>query len=307
MTDIDPRLSGEQWKIGDVTITKVTEAGAPSPVPFWENLLANATPAEVEEISWLRPTWSNDENEFFASMHSFLVETPTAKIVVDTGVGNHKQRIMPMFHGLDTDFLEKFQDVWNLDDVDGVICTHLHVDHAGWNTRLVDGEWVPTFPNAQYYFVRKEFDHWKNYAESEGPDVYTEWAHDMIDGKAVFEDCVAPIEKAGLITWVDSDSEITPEISLVPTPGHSPGHVSVLIRSQGESAILTGDLMHFVCQVARPDWSANLDDDLVKSAESRKRIVEQYADTDTLVLGMHFPTPSGGRIVSKGDSYEFVV
>ena len=144
-----------------------------------------------------------------------------------------------------------------------MICTHLHVDHVGWNTTLTDGEWKPTFANAEHYFVGSEFEHWKHYADDpEAPLAYrTQWARDMVDGAAVFDDSVRPVAEAGLVRFVEPGVHIAPGIRLAPSPGHTPGHVSVEIESEGERAVITGDMMHSVLQIARPDWSSVLDTD----------------------------------------------
>jgi glyoxylase-like metal-dependent hydrolase (beta-lactamase superfamily II) len=299
-------MATEQWKIGNVTVTKVEEVAFWESTEFLGNALPASTPQELDAIDWMTPTYLKD-GMVNMSIHSFLVETPTKKFVVDTGIGNDKNRMVDLFSSLNTDFLDRFSEIWDPAEVDGVICTHLHVDHVGWNTRLIDGSWVPTFPNAEYLFVRKEFDHWKNYSDTSGAEAkYSEWAHAMVDGVAVFEDSIAPIADAGLISWVEPDGPISPEIRLIPTHGHTPGHVGVLIESEGESAVITGDLMHCPCQVARHDWSASLDSDQHASAETRHAFVQQFADSPTVVLGTHFGTPSGGHIVRNGESYKFV-
>jgi glyoxylase-like metal-dependent hydrolase (beta-lactamase superfamily II) len=302
-------MSSQEWKIGDLTITKIEESVNSQGPELWTNALAGASREEMDAIEWLKPVFFSEAGQFSTSCHSFLVQTPDKRIVIDTCVGNDKKRAVAAFNLRDTPYLDRVRDFgWPLDEVDGVVCTHLHVDHVGWNTRLVDGEWVPTFPNAEYFFVRPEYDHWQHYATTPRvPGAYTDWAYDMVDGVAVFEDSIKPIADAGLITFVEQDGTITPEMSLIPTPGHTPGHASVLIESRGESAVVTGDLMHFVCQISRPDWSATLDSDLKKAAETRQAFVERFADTDTLVLGTHFGTPTGGRIVRAGSSYRFVV
>ncbi|WP_371572500.1 MBL fold metallo-hydrolase [Streptomyces sp. NBC_01314] len=303
-------MATERWNIGDVTVTKVDEVAHWMPLEWLGDALPGSTRAEIEEIDWLRPVYVKD-GQINMSVHALLVETPEKKLVIDTGIGNGKKRAMEMFDMLDTDFLERFEKVWSPTEVDGVVCTHLHVDHVGWNTRLVDGAWVPTFPNAEYFFVRHEFDHWKAYAEARSGgagsgDGYTEWAHDMVDGVAVYEDSVRPIADAGLITFTEAGGHITSEVSLIDTSGHTPGHVAVLIESQGESAVITGDLMHAPCQVGRPDWSASLDSDQKASAKTRRAFLERFADTSTLVIGTHFGTPSAGRIQHHGDSFRII-
>jgi glyoxylase-like metal-dependent hydrolase (beta-lactamase superfamily II) len=297
----------ERWRIGDVVVTRVEEFAMTATPRRWLAVLIGASVEEVREVGWLKPTYSTPDDRVTTSIGAYLVETPTKRLLVDAGVGNGKTRAAPFFDRLDTDFLQRVEECgWLPADVQGVVCTHMHSDHVGWNTTLVDGEWVPTFPNAEYYFVREEFDHWKRYYEGAlDPDEYTDVARDMIDGKAVFADSVRPIADAGLVTWVGPDARIAPEVSLLPTPGHTPGHVSVVIESRGERAIITGDLMHFPCQIARPDWSAHLDTDPRASAETRRKFLSDCADTATLVLGTHFSAPSGGLVIRDGESFRF--
>ncbi|MFF0038890.1 MBL fold metallo-hydrolase [Streptomyces mirabilis] len=296
----------EQWKIGDVTITKVVEFAAWQPLEFLGQMLPSFSPEEAESIDWFSPVYIEDGKVAF-SVHSYLIETPTRKLVVDTGVGNGRTRANELLHNLDTSYLEEFRKVWEPADVDGVICTHLHVDHVGWNTRQVDGKWVPTFPNAQYHFVKQEFDFWKSVVDAPDGDGGLEgWARETADVDAVFADSVQPIADAGLIAWAEPNSRITPEVSFVPSHGHTPGHVSVLVESRGESAVITGDLMHSACQLARPDWSAVVDSDQEASTEARQALLERYADTSTILLGSHFGTPNGGRVVRDGDAYRLV-
>lgn len=299
-------MAPERWTIGDVTITKVEELSGWGPLEERSQTVPDATREEIEAIAWLNPSYVRD-GTLSMSVHSFLIETPDRKVVVDTGIGNGKQRAMWMFNSLETDFLERFGQVWAPDEVDGVICTHLHVDHAGWNTRLEGGSWIPTFPRASYYFAWEEYAHWQAYARNPALGAaYTAWAHDMVDGQAVFEDSVRPVAEAGLVAWAQPGGHITPEISLLPTPGHTPGHVSVLIESGGESAVITGDIMHSPFQIARPEWSASLDTDQVRSARTRREFLDRFAGTPTLVLGTHFGTPTGGHVVRDGSSFRLV-
>jgi glyoxylase-like metal-dependent hydrolase (beta-lactamase superfamily II) len=293
------------WQIGDVTITRVVEresriTGAPA--------LPTATPEEIEAIGWLRPTWLSAVGEFRTSIYSLLVQTPTRRVVVDTGLGNGKTRRVPSWNNLNSDFLERFDAVWPRDTVDDVICTHLHIDHVGWNTKRVEGRWVPTFPNARYHFVRAEYEHWSR--EFETPPErsrYSEWAQAMIDGPAVYADSIKPVVDAGVVDFVAPDASIVAEIRLQPTPGHTPGHVSVGIESGGERAVISGDLFHFPCQIARPDWSSSLDHDQEASAETRRAFLTGLADTSTLLFGSHFAAPTAGRVVTDGDTFRLVI
>jgi glyoxylase-like metal-dependent hydrolase (beta-lactamase superfamily II) len=293
------------WRIGDVTIARLVEresriVGAPA--------LPAATRSEIDAIDWLRPTWISEDGAFRTSIHALLVQTPTRRVVVDTGLGNGKTRRIPSWNDLQTDFLERFEHVWPRDTVDDVVCSHLHVDHVGWNTMLVDGAWVPTFPNARYHFVRSEYEHWTREAgTSPGSGRHPEWAEAMIDGPAVYADSIRPVVDAGLVDLIEPDEPVTPEIRLQGTPGHTPGHVSVVIESRGERAVVSGDLFHLPCQIARPDWSSSLDHDQGVSADTRRAFLRELADTSTLLLGSHFAAPSAGRVVTDGDGFRLVV
>ena len=174
------------------------------------------------------------------------------------------------------------------EDVDYVLCTHMHVDHVGWNTRLVDGRWEPTFPNARYLFAEKEWRHWSREPQEYGP---------------VVEDSVQPIFDRGLADLVSETHRVTDEITLEPTPGHTPGHVSVHITSRGEEAVITGDMIHHPCQIAHPHWSSSADVDPFVSATTRDHFLQRYADRPVLIIGTHFAAPTAGRIVHDGDSY----
>jgi glyoxylase-like metal-dependent hydrolase (beta-lactamase superfamily II) len=177
--------------------------------------------------------------------------------------------------------------------VDLVLCTHLHVDHVGWNTRLAGGRWVPTFPRARHLFTRREWEHWS--AERD-PDT-----------RRIMDDSVAPVLDAGLAQLVDVDHRISDELWLEPTPGHTPGHVSVRLRSGDAEAVITGDLMHHPVQMAEPDWGSHFDSDLEEARKTRRAFCERYADTPVMILGTHFNHPTAGRVTRHGSTWRFVV
>ena len=282
-----------QWKIGDVTITKVVEMEATGGSRF---LLPQATPELIREIAWLRPHFADDNGRLRMSIHTFLVETPTHRIVVDTCLGNGKEnRRIPHRNNMQTKFLEDIAAKgFARESVDTVLCTHLHVDHVGWNTMKVDGAWVPTFPRARYLFGRVEHEHWTGAASRE-------------DMPFVIGDSVTPIVEAGLATLVEYDHTIGAEISLLPTAGHTPGHVSVMIESRGERAMITGDFMHHPCQIAHPEWDTTADTDREQGIRTRRIMFERLADTPVLVLGTHFAGATAGRIVRDGAAYRLDV
>ena len=163
------------------------------------------------------------------------------------------------------------------------------------------------FPNARYYFVREEYEHWKAFAQDPlAPLTYSEFGYKLVDAVAVFEDSLKPVEDAGSITWVEAGRAVVPGISLISTAGHTPGHVSVFIESAGASAVITGDLLHTQMQIARPDWSSAMDTDPIAAAGTRRSFVERFADSSTLVLGTHFGAPAAGHIVRDRDTFRLV-
>ncbi|MDD9875936.1 MAG: MBL fold metallo-hydrolase [Magnetovibrio sp.] len=285
-------MAANRWRIGDVTVSRVVEIEA---VGGLGRFLPAATRDAVLEIPWLQPHFANEEGRLKASIHALIIETPDARIVVDTCIGNDKQRGVPAWHMMQTAFLDDFAAAgFAPDAIDAVLCTHLHVDHVGWNTRLVDGRWVPTFPNARYLMGADEFRFW----EGRGDDP---------NFGPVFSDSVKPVFDAGLVDLVATDHQVAPGVTLVPTPGHTPGHVSVLIASKGEEAFITGDILHHPCQLAHPEWGAIVDEDPGRAERTRRDIFERFSETPTLVIGTHFAAPTAGRLVRDGDAYRLDV
>ncbi len=293
-----------KWQIGDITITKLVEMET-NTIGL---ILPDATPERVCAIDWLKPHFITEEGALKSSIHALIVETPGATIMVDTCIGNDKNRPgMEDWDQLSGTFLQDLERAgFAPEKFDFVLCTHLHVDHVGWNTRLVDGHWVPTFPNAKYMLAKKELDFWRanNDLELGGGDTKALFAELQ---KLVYQDSIAPILDAGLEQVVEMDQQICDGVRLVPTPGHSPGHVSVMIESQGQSAIISGDFVHHPCQIAHSDWSTIVDDDGQMSADTRRRMFNDLADTATLFIGTHFSDPTAGHIARDGASYKLKV
>jgi glyoxylase-like metal-dependent hydrolase (beta-lactamase superfamily II) len=274
-----------RWQVGDVRITRVQELEAPD-IRF---VIPEATVENLAAIEWLGP-FRAPSGHALASVHTLILEAGERRIVVDTCIGNDKPRPIPPWNMLQLPFLEDLEKAgFAPTAIDTVICTHLHIDHVGWNTRLVDGRWRPTFPNARYLLARPEWEHW-----SADP-------HPM--NQTVLADSVRPIFDAGLVDLVETDHAVNAAISLEPTPGHTPGHVSVHVRSRGEEAVITGDLVHHPAQFARPHWGAAPDWDRALADRTRRAFMERYADTPVLVIGTHFAGPTAGRLVRDGDAY----
>jgi glyoxylase-like metal-dependent hydrolase (beta-lactamase superfamily II) len=284
-----------RWIVGKVAVTKVVELEATGGSRF---LLPQATPGAVREILWLAPHFADENGRLRMSIHALVVETPGGRrILVDTCLGNDKQgRRIPHWNGRRGTFLRDMEAAgFPVEGIDTVLCTHLHVDHVGWNTTLVDGRWVPTFPRARYLFGRREFEHWSR------PEAGDEAQ------RAVFADSVRPILDAGLAELVDADHQLCEEVRLVPTHGHTPGHVSVRIASEGEEAFITGDIAHHPCQLARPQWSTTADSDPDAAAATRRHVFGGLAGRPVLVIGTHFAGPTAGRVVRDGEGFRLLV
>ncbi len=274
------------WTIGDVTVTRVVESRTTA---IGELLLPEATPDVVTAIPWLAPDFLDETGKLIVNVHCFLVQSCGKRILVDACVGNDKPRPLPEWDQRSGPFLDDLARTGaSRQTIDLAVCTHLHIDHVGWNTMLVEGQWVPTFANARYVFVRREWEHWKEQPEEFGP---------------VITDSVRPIVEAGMADLVEPDHELTDEVRLEPTHGHTPGHVSVRIRSKGEEAVITGDLMHHPCQMARPEWSVALDYDQEQCRKARRELLEDCADRPVLLISSHFPSPTAGRVVRDGEGY----
>jgi glyoxylase-like metal-dependent hydrolase (beta-lactamase superfamily II) len=277
-----------RWKVGDVSVSVVTETEL---VYSSEMFLRQPLSALDPYRRWLDPFLTED-GRFRMVVQAMLVAADGLRIVVDTCIGNGKDfgSSMPDFNGLDTPFVESLvAEGFEPDSVDYVICTHLHPDHVGWNTQLIDGVWVPTFPKARYLMTKLDLDHWSANEARHNP----------------FAISVQPVIEAGLVDAVALDHRVSPSISLTSTPGHTPGHVSVRIASRGETAIITGDMVHSPVQFARPDWSSVADTDRDEAMRSRERLVALAGGQPLLVIGTHFPPPTAGHIVRDGESWRF--
>jgi glyoxylase-like metal-dependent hydrolase (beta-lactamase superfamily II) len=292
-----------RWQIGKVRISQVVEIG---PVPTSPKFFFKDPPADlVARHVWLKPHFADDDDRLLLSIHCFIIESAGRRIVVDTCVGNDKKRQHPGWHQLQGPFLQNLIDAgFAPETIDTVLCTHLHVDHVGWNTRLVEGRWVPTFANARYLFARKEWEHWSQLAAARATAAYGAGAGEPDD---ILGDSVRPIIDAGLAELVEPDHKLSDEVWLEATPGHTPGHVSVRIRSEGQQAVITGDLMHHPIQCSEPDRIVNFDTDSALARATRRNFLACCAVDRALVLGTHFAPPTAGRVVPAGEVWRFDV
>ena len=280
------------WQIGEVSVTRLVEVILRSPVG---TLFSDGTDECLAPYSsWLKPNFIDDDNKLILSIHAFLIRAGGLNIIVDTCSGNGKKLpLFPEWNDLNTPFLENMAELgFPAESIDRVLCTHLHFDHVGWNTKLVGDSWVPTFPNARYLFGETEWAFWKE-------------EEDHFD-TGCREQAILPVLDAGLADLVDSNHIINDEISLIPTPGHTPGHVSIQISSKGEKAIITGDMFHHPCQMAKPGLLDIGDVEHDRAEQTRIKFMETYSDGETIILGTHFATPTSGKIVADGDGFRFV-
>jgi glyoxylase-like metal-dependent hydrolase (beta-lactamase superfamily II) len=249
---------------------------------------------------WLVPTfWEPGTDVLICSSRSWLVRSEGATILIDTGVGNDRDRpTTPIFDHLQTGYLDNLAAAGvRPEDVNFVVTTHLHSDHVGWNTQLVDGDWVPTFPNARHLLSRADFDYW-NPANA---NPTRSGAH-MV---GVFEDSVMPVHQAGqTLLWEDS-YDIDANLRLESAPGHTPGSAVLWLRSGADRAVFVGDLLHTPLQIVEPHLSSCLDEDETASRASRHRVLDAVATNNALMLPAHFPGSGAVEVRRDGARYSF--
>ena len=289
-------------RIGDFEVQRITEFEGPfiAPEVFF--------PDFDREVLRANPDMTGPRlidpatGKLVFSFHSFIVKTGHHTILIDSCIGNDKERpTRPQFHRLQSPFLADLANAGvGVEDVDYVMCTHLHWDHVGWNTRLDNGRWVPTFPNARYIMARREFEHWQD-VQRRGEDT---------PHRRAFEDSVLPVVRTGQSVLVDDDYALEDgrisSLWFESAPGHTPGNVVIHARSRDDHAVFLGDVLHHQFQLMQPEWSTLACTDPELSRKTRMRLVEEYADCGTRLLPGHFPAPTTGRIVRHGSAYRYV-
>tara|TARA_B100001971_G_C18237328_1_gene568234 strand:+ start:763 stop:1671 length:909 start_codon:yes stop_codon:yes gene_type:complete len=282
--------------VGSTSIHRIVDLES---VPFAANMIyPEAVLAEMRELSSRLGTHHFDQNSFdlLLSFHTFLMRNDKYTILVDLCCGNDKDRpTRPAWHQRKGPFLENLAtaDVAP-EDVDFVMCTHLHADHVGWNTRLVDGAWQPTFPNAQYLFAEKEFNHWQLEHEKHPTEP-------ILYGSYI--DSVLPVMASGQAQLVASNHQIASGIHMEAAYGHTPGNIIIHIEDTDSHVILCGDAIHHPVQLIHPEWSTNFCSDPEQSRATRMAFLSDYADTQTAILPAHFQAPDYGRIERDGKSF----
>jgi glyoxylase-like metal-dependent hydrolase (beta-lactamase superfamily II) len=288
--------------IGEFQIDSIVELDA---IAFRApKFYAGATAEEVEaERQWLPTSYIADDGKLLIAIQSYLIRTKDLVILVDTCTGNDKDRggVTP-YHKLNTPYLSRLRELGVApSDVDYVMCTHLHVDHVGWNTVLENGRWIPTFPNARHLYVKREFDYWEAAARAQSGSALH---------RASFVDSVRPIMEAGLAQLVESQHELRSHsdyrIGLQPLPGHTAGHCGIHLASRDAQALLLGDAIHHPIQFAKPAWRPRDEYDRDAAIESTRWLINTYTDTNILMLGAHFRAPVAGRLKRVGTSVRWL-
>ncbi len=285
-----------QFKVGDIAIHRVVEQEAPF-FPVFQFFPKLTKELYEENRSWLQPKYVDPATEkLMLCIQSHLLRTPHHNILIDTCVGNHKPRpTRPFWDKMQSDRYEKNLAAAgvSVNDIDYVMCTHLHTDHVGWNTKLEDGRWVPTFPKAKYVFAERELAHWTE-RQKQDPSACP-W----------ITDSVLPIVAAKREMVVKSDYQFNDVIQFLPAPGHTYDQFSVLVGKPGQDALLTGDMVHSPIQMRYPELGMLSDYDSAQAGESRRKLFGRFCDTSTLLFTAHFPSPSTGRVVRWRDAFDF--
>lgn len=284
--------------LGSIVIDRVVEQESLPFMPFTQFFPAVTAEMLAAERGWLEPNYLDAEGKLLITVQSYVVRTKDLTILVDTCVGNHKARPTRAVWNMRT------SDLWEnnlaglgltVNDIDIVMCTHLHGDHVGWNTRLENGRWVPTFPKARYLFADRELDFWSKRAK------------DNPESCPWVQDSVLPIVEAKRAEIVTSAHELSDELRLVPTPGHTIDHFSVEIGKEaaGPQALITGDMVHSPIQIKYPEIGMLSDYDSKQAGETRQRVFAHCCDAGSYLCTAHFPGNPVGRLKREGSAYRF--
>jgi glyoxylase-like metal-dependent hydrolase (beta-lactamase superfamily II) len=300
------------YRIGDATVTKIPEV-----------LLTGFTPRALfpridDEVLANHPDWATSgtvdvgTGNLILSVHTWLVKTPHHTILIDTGIGNDKDRpTIPILNHLNEPYLDRLAaaGIQNPAAVDYVLITHLHADHVGWNTRWKGGRWIATFPNARYVFSALEQSYCAGLARA---DKRVEEARAKAKlgipvrtpTSGVYEDSVEPVIEAGRAELIQIDgSEYIDGISFHSTPGHSIDHASILLESGGKRALFGGDLLHHPLEIYRPDLATTFCEFPEAALRSRKWVLEFASETGAMYFSSHFPLTSAGHIARHNSEY----
>ena len=289
------------WRIGAATVTRIEEQLGPGSFPPQQYFTGFDREVLQQNLPWLLPHhYVPAQDALITSVHSWLIRTPQHTVLLDCCSGNHKDRHWwPRFHQLDTPFLQRLADAGvRPEDIDIVMCTHLHADHIGWNTRLQDGRWVPTFPNARYVFSRTENDFWDPRRNPQGADDPAR--------RIAYADSVLPVIEAGQADLVDGVHALADTLRVEPAPGHTPGHILLkLLQDDGRrgGGVFCGDVIHHPLQIAAPHWNTQFCQDPEQARATRRAVLQHCADSGAWLFPTHFGAPHVAAIEARGQGF----
>jgi glyoxylase-like metal-dependent hydrolase (beta-lactamase superfamily II) len=286
------------WTIGAVSITRVEELLGFASVPPERYLAGLDRDLLRRHLDWLVPNhYSPEHDRFITSVHSWLIRTARHTILLDCCAGNHKDRPgFARFHQLDIPFLARLREAGAApEEIDIVLCTHLHSDHVGWNTMLSDGRWVPTFPNAKYLFSRTESEH--------GDPRRNPAADADLQRGPAYRDSVLPVIEAGQAVLIDGTHAIDDTLLVEPAPGHTPGHVVLRLADRRQQALFCGDAVHHPLQLYAPHWNSGFCEQPVEARATRRRLLEHCVEHDALLFPVHFGAPHVAAIAREGAAF----
>jgi glyoxylase-like metal-dependent hydrolase (beta-lactamase superfamily II) len=288
----------EQLTLGDVTVTRIKEFYGSVEMTPGQFFPDHPEGAAEEHRGLLAPDfWDPATGECQSAIQSWLLRSEGRTILVDTGVGNHKERpYAPVWSRRDTAYLDNLAAAGvRPEDVDVVVNTHLHIDHVGWNTRLDGRAWVPTFPNATYLMTRQDFEFWDPANE-----------YETVFGRGnqnVFEDSVTPVHQAGLAHRWDGSYRIDKNLRLDLAPGHTPGSSVLTLESGGDRALFVGDLVHSPLQIVAPETNSCFCEDPAEARATRHKLLGQAAENRALVFPAHFGGQGAAQVERAGSNF----
>lgn len=291
------------WAIGEVTVTRIEEQLGPAGRKSDQYLAGFERETLVRHLHWLTPHhYSPEDDRLITSIHSWLIRTKHHTILLDCCGGNHKNRPgFPRFHERDMPFLQQLRSAGaEPEDIDIVLCTHLHSDHVGWNTMLKDGRWVPTFSNAKYLFSRVE--------NEVGDPRCNPAAEADLQRSFAYRDSVLPVIEAGQAVLVDGGHTVDDGLTIVPAPGHTLGHIAMWLTNSSQRALFSGDVLHHALQVYAPHWNSAFCELPDIARKTRLQVLEQCVEHRATLFPGHFGFPHAARILRAGDGFaaEFI-
>lgn len=290
-------LTNFTWRVGETLVTRIEELppGRLTPDEYFVDFQRSVM---LDNISWLVPDhYMPEQDALLSSMHSWLVRTKHHTVIVDTCTGNGKDRpSWPRLHKLSGLYLQRLAAAGiSPDQVDIVICTHLHFDHIGWNTQFKDGRWVPTFPNARYIVSKGEYEHYNllmNAEVANDPQL-----------RVAYEDSVLPVFEAGLVDLVKGPHTIDDQLVIENAPGHTPGHILLKLLHPDGGGVFCGDVIHHPLQISEPDWVTAFCEDPEASRSTRRALLEYCCETGALLLPAHFGAPHVAAVSRAGNAF----